>query len=136
MKEIIRKIIISIFCILILAYLVFLFQNNQIITSEAYLANNELFYLLLALVPFYFLINFVVLKKYPAKHKIIGVLIGIIVVLFSKFYLINDGLNGQFIGDIFTIIGIIIVWVSPTNLLVNSKIKKIRDDKKVEIIEA
>lgn len=136
MKEIIRKIIISVICILILAYLLFLFQNNQIITTEAYLTNNNLFYLLLALIPLYFLINFVVLKKYPAKHKIIGVLIGIITILFSKFYLINDGLNGQFIGDLFTIIGIIIIWVSPTNILINSKIKKMRDDKKVEIIEA
>lgn len=136
MKEIIRKSIITIVCFLILAYLYFLFQNNQIIATEAFLTNNNLFYLLLTLIPLYFLIFFVILKKYPAKHKIIGVLLWIITILFSKFYLINDGLNGQFVGDIFTIIGIIIIWVSPTNLLINTKLKKKRDDKKVEIIEA
>jgi hypothetical protein len=47
--------------------------------------------------------------------------------------LANDGPNGIFIGDIFSVVGVLILILFPTNLIITDKVKK-RKAKTEEVV--
>lgn len=61
--------------------------------------------------------------------------IGIALILISKTVLVNDGAKHIYIGDIFAVLGVVLTLLAWTNLLITDKVKKVKADKKVEIIE-
>ena len=56
-------------------------------------------------------------------------------IILSQIIFANDWKEGIFIGDLFSVLGVIILILFPTNLLITDKVKKKKSEKNVEIIE-
>ncbi|MDR2541170.1 MAG: hypothetical protein LBD11_05390 [Candidatus Peribacteria bacterium] len=56
-------------------------------------------------------------------------------IILSQTMLVNDGANGIFIGDIFSLTGVLILILFPTNVLTTDKVKKGKAKKNEVIIE-
>jgi hypothetical protein len=50
--------------------------------------------------------------------------------------LANRGIDWIYFADIFTVIGVLLIILWPTNLLIWAKLKKETQNKKMEVIEA
>lgn len=119
----------------ILAYLIYLFSNWTIIVNESFLEKNTMIYWLYILIFLYYLVFYVIKPTYIKKYKLRNTLIWIFIITSSQTFLINDWFNGIFYGDIFTVIWVILAILWPTDLLVSKKLKKEKQDKKMEVIE-
>lgn len=60
---------------------------------------------------------------------------GIALIIFSQTIFRNSGIEGIFIGDIFSVAGVIILILFPTNLLTTDKVKKTKAKKNEVVIE-
>jgi len=61
--------------------------------------------------------------------------VGLALIIFSQVILINDGPNGVFVGDLFSVLGVIILVLFPTNIITTDKVKKSKAKKNEVIIE-
>jgi hypothetical protein len=135
MKDILKRVGIGLVSGALLGYLAFLFFQQAIIVDSAYLAYATSYYIILAVIC---LILFIFFAVYPVHFRMTkGTLfvIGIALILISKTVLVNDGLKHIYIGDIFAVLGVVLTLLAWTNVLITDKVKKVKADKKVEIIE-
>jgi hypothetical protein len=49
--------------------------------------------------------------------------------------LLNDITTKVYVGDIFSLLGVVLTLLARTNVLITDKVRKVKADKKVEIIE-
>jgi len=61
--------------------------------------------------------------------------IAVALIVASQTILANDGLNGIFIGDLFSVLGVVILLLFPTNIITTEKIKTQRKKKNEVVIE-
>ncbi|MDR3168290.1 MAG: hypothetical protein LBU27_00570 [Candidatus Peribacteria bacterium] len=59
--------------------------------------------------------------------------VSLALIILSQTMLANDGPNGIFIGDIFSVVGVLILILFPTNLIITDKVKK-RKAKTEEVV--
>lgn len=135
MKDLIKRIVIGIISGALLGYLGFLFVGKAVIVDSAFVANNTLYFIVLAVIC---LILFIFFAVYPVHFKMTkGTLfvIGIGLIFVSKTVLVNDITKNIYIGDLFALLGVILTLLARTNVLITDKIRKQKADKKVNIIE-
>jgi ABC-type sulfate transport system permease component len=61
--------------------------------------------------------------------------LGLALIIIGQTVLLNDIENKVYIGDIFSLLGVILTLLAWTNVLITDKVKKVKAGKKVEIIE-
>ncbi len=138
-SDIIKRTIITVIWSAFLAYIVYLFGNNQIIVQDQYKSLNMLFYVLLVVIIGYKVFFFGIKPKAFFAMKITKAslfVIGIILILLWNYVLLNDIENKIYIGDLITVLWVIITILSPTNILITKKVKKQKQSSKMEVIEA
>ena len=120
----------------IVVYLVYLFSNWAIIVNETFLDKNKLIFGIYLFVFLYYLVFYSIKPMYVKKHKLWNTLIWLFIITSSQSLLLNSWNDWIYFADMFTVIWIFLTAIWPTNLLISNKLKKEKQEKKMEIIEA
>lgn len=120
----------------IVVYLVYLFSNWAIIVNETFLDKNKLIFGIYLFVFLYYLVFYSIKPMYVKKHKLWNTLIWLFIITSSQSLLLNSWNDWIYFADMFTVIWIFLTGIWPTNLLISNKLKKEKQEKKMEIIEA
>ncbi len=120
----------------VLVYLGYLFQADTVIIQE-WIAEywNLGSYIVLGIIFLYFLLCYAIKPMYFKKAKLLNIILGLVVLLIWHQVLVNDTSSQLYIGDIITVVGIIVTFVGGTNLIVSQKVKQQKEDAEIEIIE-
>lgn len=135
MRDIIKRFVIIVCYGAFLAYVVYLYGTNATIVSGQYLDFNTAIYVLLLLFSLY---KFVFYGVYPIRinfSKITLFVLGVVLLFVWEYVLINDPTKWVYIGDLVKLISIVLIVLSPTNILHTDVVVKKWKQKWVEIIE-
>jgi hypothetical protein len=135
MKDLIKRIIISLVSGGLIGYLLFLFVRWSVIVHWEFLEYNMWYYLILAVICLYLFILFGI---YPIAHKMSKATLfvfGLALIVIWDTVLINNPTDLVYVWDLFKLIWVVLTLLAWTNVLVTDKVKKEKADKKVEIIE-
>lgn len=133
--DIVKRSIFGLIFLAAITYLVFLFSTWVIIVNEKFLDKNNIILWFYWLIFIYYFVFYTIRQTYIKKHKLRNTLIWIFLIISSQSFLLNSGHEWLYFADIFTVIWIFLTIIWPTNLLISNKVKKERQDKKMEIIE-
>jgi len=133
--DIIKRSIFWVVFIAIISYLIYLISNWTIIVNESFLDQNNMVYGLYILISLYYLVFYVIKPTYIKKYKLRNTLIWVFVITSSQSFLANQWAEWIYYKDIFTLIWVFLTLIWPTNLLISKKLKKEKQDKKMEVIE-
>jgi len=135
MRDIIKRLLIIVWYGALLAYMVYLYGIGATIVQGSYSDLQSLIYLLL----FAFLLyKFVFYGIYPVKinfSKITLFVLGMVLLFVGEYVLINNASQWVYLADFIKIVAIILIILSPTNILHTDKVMKKAKEKWVEIIE-
>jgi hypothetical protein len=134
--DIIKRSVFGLFFLSVIIYLVFLFSNWTIIVNESFLDQNKAIFGLYMVIFLYYLVFYIIKPTYIKKFKLRNTLIWIFMIVASQSFLLNSWNESLYFGDIFTVIWIFLTIIWPTNLLISQKLKKEKQEKRMEIIEA
>jgi len=135
MKDIFKRISISIVSGWFLGYIAYLFFQNTVIVQSGFIEYNIIYYIILLLICGFL---FVVFGIYPIPFKMTKAtlfVLGIALIIIGDTVLLNDILNHVYVADIFKILWVILTLLAWTNVLITDKVRKQKQDKKIEIIE-
>lgn len=135
MKDIIKRVVIGVISGALLGYLAYLFVSNITIVQTGYTQFNTLYFLILIVVC---LILFIFFAVYPVHFRMTkGTLFvfGLALIIIGQTVLLNNLTTKVYVGDIFSLLGVVLTLLARTNVLITDKVKKVKADKKVEIIE-
>ncbi len=135
MKDIFKRVIISIISWLFIGYLAYLFFQNTVIVQSWFDQFNNLYYLILILVCLFLFILFGIYPVHFRMTKATLFVLGLGLIIIWDTVLLNDVSTYVYVGDIFKVLWVVLTLLAWTNLLITDKVKKIWSDKKVEIIE-
>ena len=135
MKDNIKKSIVITLFGLFLLYLVYLIiQWESIVRSEYAWRNIPMYVILIAfclyMVAFYWI--------YPIHIKFsraVSLVIWLLFIVISQTVLANDWYSHVYIWDMFSVLGVLILILFPTNILTTDKVKKAKAKKNEVIIE-
>lgn len=133
--EIVKRSIFGIIFLSILSYLVFLIFTWVVVVLPEYSKLNISILIFYIIIFLYYLFFYIIKPSYVKKHKLRNTLIGIFLITSSQSYLLNAGHLNTYFADIFTVIGVFLTIIWPTNLLISKKIKQKNQEKKMEVIE-
>lgn len=135
MKDVFKRIIISVVSGWFLGYLAYLFFQNITIVQSGFIEYNMIYYIILFLICLFLFILFGI---YPIHFKLTKAtlfVIGIALIIIWDTVLLNDITHHVYVADIFKVLWVILTLLAWTNVLVTDKIKKQKQNKKVQIIE-
>ena len=135
MKDIIKRVVIGIISGALLGYLAYLFTQHITIVQSEYLPYSTLYFLILVAVC---LILFVFFAVYPVHFRMTkGTLFvfGLALIIMGQTVFLNDVANKVYVGDIFSLLGVVLTLLAWSNVLITDKVRKTKADKKVEVIE-
>lgn len=135
MKDIIKRIIISVISWLFLGYLAYLFFWDITIVQSGFAEYNVIYYIVLTAICLFL---FVLFGIYPVHFKLTKAtlfVLGLALIIIGDTVLLNDVSTHVYVGDIFKVLWVVLTLLAWTNLLITDKVKKQKQDKKVEIIE-
>lgn len=135
MRDIIKRFGIIVVYGALLAYIVYLYGIGATIVQWAYLDFNVIMYVLLFVFSLY---KFVFYGVYPVKinfSKITLFVLGVALLFVGEYVLINNTSQGVYIADLIKIVAVVLIVLSPTNILHTDKVMKKDKAKWVEIIE-
>jgi len=135
MKDIIKRIIISIISWLFLGYLAYLFFQNTVIVQSFYIEYNTIYYLVLALICLFLFILFGIYPVHFRMTKATLFVLGLALIIIWDTVLLNDISTHVYIWDIFKVLWVVLTLLSRTNVLITDKVQKKKQAKNVEIIE-
>ncbi|MCK9466817.1 MAG: hypothetical protein M0P94_00665 [Candidatus Absconditabacterales bacterium] len=133
--EILKKSILALIFLAVISYLVYLITFGVVIVNENFLDQNKIIIGLYILIFLYYLFFYVIKPTYIKKFKLRNTLIGVFIIVSSQSFFLNSGHEGLYFADIFTVIGLFLTIIGPTNLLISKKLKQEKQEKKMEIIE-
>lgn len=135
MKDIIKRLVVSLISGALIWYLVFLFFWNIVIVNWGYLQYNLWYYLVLLVI---LLVLFIFFWIYPVHFKMTKwtlFVLWIFLILISHSVLLNDTSIKLYVWDIFKVLWVVLTLLAWTNVLITSKVLKKSKEKNVEIIE-
>jgi len=135
MKDIFKRIIISIVSWLFIGYLAYLFFQNTVIVQSWFTQYNNVYYLILILICLFLFILFGIYPVHFRMTKATLFVLGLALIIIWDTVLLNDLSTYVYVGDIFKVLWVVLTLLAWTNLLITDKVKKIWSDKNVEIIE-
>lgn len=116
-------------------YFVYLFTNGAVIVQDQYLNINILVYALLIL---FFVYKFVFYGFYPVvviMHKPTLFVLSLILLFVGQYVLINNIESHIYVWDMMKLLAVVLLVLTPTNILHTSKTLADKKKKDVEIIE-
>lgn len=116
----------------LIAYIVKLYINNSIITSNE---SMQLFFYWVLFIIWLYILAFGIYPICLPKPKTTNVFFGIFVILFASSALKDNPQNHVYIADLLTIVWIIFTVAWFTKVLIPASCQKKMEDAKIEIIE-
>lgn len=135
MKDILKRILISIISGWLIGYLAYLFFQNTIIVQGWFVQYNTIYYLILILICLFLFILFGVYPIHFRMTKATLFVLGIALIIIGDTVLLNDVTTYVYIWDMFKVVGVVLTLLAWTNVLITDKVKKQKQAKNVEIIE-
>ena len=135
MRDLLKRIIIWGVSWTFLWYLVYLFSTGKIIVHPGFLEFNVLYFVVLAVVGIYLFVLFAVHPMYMKINKVSLFVLGIALVLIGDTVLINNVESSIYISDLVKILWSVLIVLAWTNFFVSAKVKKQKEESKMEIIE-
>lgn len=135
MKDILKRIIISIVSGGFLWYLAYLFFQNTIIVQGWFIEYNAIYYLILTLICLFLFIFFGIYPVHFRMTKATLFVIGIALIIIGDTVLLNTIETYVYIWDIFKVLGVVLTLLAWTNVLITDKVKQQKQQKNMEIIE-
>lgn len=135
MRDIIKRFGIIVVYGALLAYIVYLYGTWATIVQWAYSDFNTVIYVLLFIFALY---KFVFYGVYPVKinfSKITLFVLGMVLLFVGEYVLINNPSQWIYIADLIKIVAVVLIVLSPTNILHTDVVMKKDKAKGVEIIE-
>ena len=135
MKDVVKRVIISLVSWLFLGYLWYLFFQTTTIVQTGFIEYNTLYYIVVAVICLFLFILFGI---YPIHYKMTKASLfamGIALIVIGDTVLLNDVTTHVYIGDLAKILWVVLTLLAWTNLLITDKVTKQKQDKKIEIIE-
>jgi len=135
MKDLLKRGVIGLICILAISYLAYLFLWQQIIVQTYFAERNTLYLCVLILAFVYIFIFFALTPFYFKISKVSLFVLWISLIVLWDGVLVNDINKQIYVGDIVKLLWVIITLLAFTNFFVTNKVKKQHEESKVEIIE-
>jgi len=129
-----RSIVITIFGLFLL-YLVWLISQWTMIVQNQYAWRNIPMYVILIAICLYMIWLYGIYPIHIKFSRATALVIGLFFIVISQVVLANDGFSHIYIWDMFSVLGVLILILFPTNILTTEKVKKAKAKKNEVIIE-
>ena len=137
MFDIIKRILVTIISGAVIVYTGSLLSSQAIIVQPEHLGLNIVSYIWLILTAAYVMVVYGVYPLYHPMQKRTLSLLGIILIVFGHYVLLNDYNTAIYVGDMIKIFGVLIFRFGATGVLSsNKKIVAQKKDKYMEVIDA
>lgn len=135
--DIIKRTLVSIISGAVVAYAIYLLINGATVVQPEYLGMNILGILIMVLAAWYVGVVYGVYPIYHPYQKRIFLVLGLGLIFFWQYLLLNNIDTYVYAADITKFFGVLIVWFGATWILSkNKQIENQKRDSKMEIIEA
>lgn len=135
MKDTLKRLIVIMVFWLFSGYLIYSFLINKSLVQPEYANINSLFYSILIAISLYVSVFY---GFYPIHIKFSRATLFVLwlsAIIMGKTVFLNDPINNIFFWDLSSVLWVVLLIIWPTNLIVTSKVKKVKEDKNLEIIE-
>ena len=129
-----RSIVITIFG-LFLVYLIWLISQWTMIVQNQYAWRNIPMYVILITICLYMIWLYGIYPIHIKFSRATALVIWLVFIVLSQVVLANDGYSHIYIWDMFSVLGVLILILFPTNILTTEKVKKAKAKKNEVIIE-
>jgi len=129
-----RSIVITIFGLFLL-YLIWLISQWTMIVKDQYSGRNIPMYIILIVVCLYMIWLYWIYPIHIKFSRATALVIWLFFIVISQVVLANDGYSHIYIWDMFSVLGVLILILFPTNILTTDKVKKQKAKKNEVIIE-
>jgi len=129
-----RSIVITIFG-LFLVYLIWLVSQWTMIVQNQYAWRNIPMYVILITICLYMIWLYGIYPIHIKFSRATALVIWLVFIVLSQVVLANDGYSHIYIWDMFSVLGVLILILFPTNILTTEKVKKAKAKKNEVIIE-
>ena len=129
-----RSIVITIFG-LFLVYLIWLVSQWTMIVQNQYAWRNIPMYVILITICLYMIWLYGIYPIHIKFSRATALVIWLVFIVLSQVVLANDGYSHIYIWDMFSVLGVLILILFPTNILTTDKVKKQKAKKNEVIIE-
>ena len=134
-KDYIKRSIVIVIFWLFLFYLIYLLIQWQSITNSEYARLNIPMYIILIAVCLYMIWLYWIYPIHIKFSRAAALVIWLLFIVISQTMLANDGYSHIYIWDMFSLLGVLILILFPTNILTTDKVKKSKEKKNEVIIE-
>ena len=129
-----RSIVITMFGLFLL-YLILLISQWSMIVKPEYSGRNIPMYIILILLCLYMIWLYGIYPIHIRFSRATALFIWLFFIVISQILLANDGYSHIYIWDLFSVLGVLILILFPTNILTTDKVKKQKAKKNEVIIE-
>jgi len=129
-----RSIVITIFGLFLL-YLILLISQWSMIVKPEYSGRNIPMYVILIVLCLYMIWLYGIYPIHIRFSRATALFIWLFFIVISQILLANDGYSHIYIWDMFSVLGVLILILFPTNVLTTDKVKKQKAKKNEVIIE-
>jgi len=129
-----RSIVITIFG-LFLVYLIWLISQWTMIVQNQYAWRNIPMYVILITICLYMIWLYGIYPIHIKFSRATALVIWLVFIVLSQVVLANDGYSHIYIWDMFSVLGVLILILFPTNILTTDEVKKQKAKKNEVIIE-
>ena len=135
MKDIIKRGIVIVIFGLFLGYLFWLIFKWESIVNSEYTRLNIPMYIILIVLCLYMIFLYGIYPIHIKLSRVTALFIWLAFIVISQLVLANDGYSHIYIWDLFSVLGVLILILFPTNILTTDKVKKQKANKNEVIIE-
>ena len=135
MKDFIKRILVIIIFWILAWYLIYSLIVWKSIVQSQYSNMNVLFYLILIAICMYIAIFYWIYPIHIKFSRSTLFVLWLSAIIMWKTVFLDDPMNNIYFWDISSVLWVVILIIWPTNLITTSKVKKIKEDKNIEIIE-
>jgi len=135
MKDLVKRIVIGVISWVFMWYVIFLLSTWTLIVQSGYVPQQTMYAIILLVVFFFLFIFFAVYPVHFRMTKGTLFIIGLALIIFWDTILLNDTTTKVYLGDLVKLLWVVLTLLAWTNVLITDKVRKIKADKKVEIIE-
>ena len=129
-----RSIVITIFGLFLL-YLFFLIIQWESIVKSEYAGRNIPMYVILIVLCLYMICLYWIYPIHIKFSRATALVIWLLFIVLSQIVLANDWYSHIYIWDMFSVLGVAILILFPTNILTTEKVKKEKAKKNEVVIE-
>ena len=135
MKDFIKRLLVIIIFWILAWYLIYSLIVWKSIVQSQYSNMNLLFYIILIAICMYIAIFYWIYPIHIKFSRSTLFVLWLSAIIMWKTVFLDNPMNNIYFWDISSVLWVVILIIWPTNLITTSKVKKIKEDKNIEIIE-